>query len=282
MPTYAVTGSTGHLGRLVIADLLARVPSDEIVALARTPSKGADLGVTVRTFDYDRPETLPPALEGVDRLLLISASEVGKRVPQHQAVIDAAKAAGVSLIVYTSVLHAPDSLLGLADEHRQTEAALAESGVPFALLRNGWYTENYTMGVATSLEHGGMIGAAGEGRIASATRADYAAAAAAVLTGELPASGTIYELAGDDAFTLTDFAAALSELSGKTVGYTNLPPEDYAAALEGAGLPEPVAAMLADSEKGAAQGGLYSDDKTLSRLIGRPTTPWRETLKAAL
>merc|ERR1711969_387756 len=135
------------------------------------------------------------------------------------------------------------------------------------------------MGVATSLEHGGMIGAAGEGRIASATRADYAAAA---LTGELPASGTIYELAGDDAFTLTDFAAALSELSGKTVGYTNLPPEDYAAALEGAGLPEPVAAMLADSEKGAAQGGLYSDDKTLSRLIGRPTTPWREALKAAL
>ncbi|EEX15735.1 conserved hypothetical protein [Citreicella sp. SE45] len=283
---YMVTGASGQLGALVVDELLAKVPAAEVGALVRRAEAAAPLeakGVTVRVASYDDPAALNAALDGVERLLLVSSSEVGKRAAQHANVIDAASAAGVGFVAYTSILGAEGSpLTVLPGEHVATERALAASGLAYAVLRNGWYTENYTMGVATSLEHGGMIGAAGEGRIASATRADYAAAAAAVLTGELPASGTIYELAGDDAFTLTDFAAALSELSGKTVGYTNLSPEDYAAALEGAGLPEPVAAMLADSEKGAAQGGLYSDDKTLSRLIGRPTTPWRETLKAAL
>ncbi|MBC15278.1 MAG: NAD(P)-dependent oxidoreductase [Rhodothermaceae bacterium] len=281
MPTYAVTGSTGHLGRLVIADLLARVPSDAIVALARTPSKGADLGVTVRTFDYDRPETLPPALEGVDRLLLISASEVGKRVPQHQAVIDAAKAAGVSLIVYTSVLHAPDSLLGLADEHRQTEAALAESGVPFALLRNGWYTENYTGSIGAAVEHGVVLGSAGDARVTPATRADYAAAAAVVLTADDPAGQTL-ELAGDEAFTMAEYAAEVARQSGREVAYQDLPEEDYRAALERIGLPGPVAGMIAQSDAAAGQGALYDDGRALSRLIGRPTTPLADAVAAAL
>ena len=281
MPAYAVTGSTGHLGRLVIADLLTRVPSDEIVALARTPSKGADLGVAVRLFDYDRPETLAPALEGVDRLLLISASEVGKRVPQHQAVIDAAKAAGVSLIVYTSVLHAPDSLLGLADEHRQTEAALAESGVPFALLRNGWYTENYTGSIGAAVEHGVVLGSAGDARVAPATRADYAAAAAAVLTADDPAGQTL-ELAGDEAFTMADYAAEVTRQSGREVVYQDLSEGAYKAALEQIGLPEPVAGMIAQADAAAARGALYDDGGALSRLIGRPTTPLADAVADAL
>ena len=281
MPAYVVTGSTGHLGRLVIADLLTRVPSDEIVALARTPSKGADLGVAVRLFDYDRPETLAPALEGVDRLLLISASEVGKRVPQHQAVIDAAAAAGVSLIVYTSVLHAPDSLLGLAEEHRQTEAALAERGVPFALLRNGWYTENYTGSIGAAVEHGVVLGSAGDARVAPATRADYAAAAAAVLTADDPAGQTL-ELAGDEAFTMADYAAEVTRQSGREVVYQDLAEEAYKAALEQIGLPEPVAGMIAQADAAAARGALYDDGGALSRLIGRPTTPLADAVADAL
>ena len=281
MPAYVVTGSTGHLGRLVIADLLTRVPSDEIVALARTPSKGADLGVAVRLFDYDRPETLAPALEGVDRLLLISAGEVGKRVPQHQAVIDAAAAAGVSLIVYTSVLHAPDSLLGLAEEHRQTEAALAERGVPFALLRNGWYTENYTGSIGAAVEHGVVLGSAGDARVAPATRADYAAAAAAVLTADDPAGQTL-ELAGDEAFTMADYAAEVTRQSGREVVYQDLAEEAYKAALEQIGLPEPVAGMIAQADAAAARGALYDDGGALSRLIGRPTTPLADAVADAL
>ena len=281
MPAYVVTGSTGHLGRLVIADLLTRVPSDEIVALARTPSKGADLGVAVRLFDYDRPETLAPALEGVDRLLLISASEVGKRVPQHQAVIDAAAAAGVSLIVYTSVLHAPDSLLGLAEEHRQTEAALAERGVPFALLRNGWYTENYTGSIGAAVEHGVVLGSAGDARVAPAPRADYAAAAAVVLTADDPAGQTL-ELAGDEAFTMADYAAEVTRQSGREVVYQDLAEEAYKAALEQIGLPEPVAGMIAQADAAAARGALYDDGGALSRLIGRPTTPLADAVADAL
>ncbi|MBN9886418.1 NAD(P)H-binding protein [Salipiger abyssi] len=283
---YLVTGASGQLGALAIDALLDRVPASEIGALVRRAEAAAPLeakGVTVRIASYDDPAALEAAFAGVERLLLISSSEVGQRATQHANVIAAAKAAGVGFVAYTSILRADSSpLTVLPGEHVATEQALAASGLHYALLRNGWYTENYTMGVPTALEHGGMMGAAGEGRISSAARADYAAAAAAVLTGELPASGTIYELAGDTSYTLAEFAAALSELSGKEIGYTDMTPEAFDAALQGAGLPAPVAGMLADSEKGAAQGGLYSDDTTLSQLIGRPTTPWRETLKAAL
>ncbi|MBR9891653.1 SDR family oxidoreductase [bacterium] len=283
---YLVTGASGQLGGLVIDALLARVPAGEVGALVRRPEAVAPLeakGVSVRVASYDDPAALTAAFAGVERLLLVSSSEVGKRAAQHGNVIDAAKSAGVGFIAYTSILGADSSpLTVLPAEHMATEQALAASGLPYALLRNGWYTENYTMGVPTALEHGGMIGTIGDGRVSSATRADYAEAAAIVLSGDLPASGTVYELAGDTSYSLPDFATALSELSGKEIGYTDMPPEAYQAALIGAGLPAPVAEMLADSEKGAAQGGLFSEDKTLSTLLGRPTTPWRDTLAAAL
>ncbi len=283
---YLVTGASGQLGGLVIDALLARVPAGEVGALVRRPEAAAPLeakGVSVRVASYDDPAALTAAFAGVERLLLVSSSEVGKRAAQHGNVIDAAGSAGVGFIAYTSILGADSSpLTVLPAEHMATEQALAASGLPYALLRNGWYTENYTMGVPTALEHGGMIGTIGDGRVSSATRADYAEAAAIVLSGDLPASGTVYELAGDTSYSLPDFAATLSELSGKEIGYTDMPPEAYQAALIGAGLPAPVAEMLADSEKGAAQGGLFSEDKTLSTLLGRPTTPWRDTLAAAL
>ncbi|OZC01560.1 SDR family oxidoreductase [Rubricoccus marinus] len=277
----AITGSTGQLGRLVISDLLTRVPADQIVAIARDPESAATLGVSVREGDYDRPETLATAFEGVDRLLLISASEIGKRVPQHRAVIDAAKASGVGLIVYTSLLHADTSALGLAEEHRQTEAYLAESGVPYTVLRNGWYIENYTGSIGAAVEHGAVLGSAGDARLTPATRADYAAAAAAVLTADDPA-GEVYELAGDEAFTMAEYAAEVARQSGREVAYRNMPEADYRGALEGMGLPAPVAAMIAQSDAAASEGALYDDSHTLSRLIGRPTTPLAQAIAAAL
>jgi NAD(P)H dehydrogenase (quinone) len=280
---YAITGATGHLGRLALDALLETTSPTQVVALARDPAKLADLaarGVEVRRFDYDAPQTLTPALAGIERLLLISSSEVGKRAPQHQAVIDAAKAAGVGFIAYTSILHADTSPMGLAAEHRATEAALKESGLTHALLRNGWYTENYVQSAPAALEHGALLGAAGEGKISGASRADYAAAAAKVLTGE--ATSKTYELAGDEAFTLAQFAQALSEIAGKPVVYKDLPKADYAAALKGVGLPAPVAEMLAESDAKAAKGSLFDDGRVLSGLIGRPTTPFKETLAAGL
>ena len=277
----AITGATGQLGRLVIASLRGKVPASDIVALARTPAKAADLGVTVRAADYARPETLEPALAGIDTLLLISSSEVGQRAAQHANVIAAARKAGVQHIVYTSLLHADTSVLNLAEEHRQTEAMLEDSGIPHTLLRNGWYTENYLASVPPALQHGAFIGSAGEGRIASAARADYAEAAAVALTTPGQA-GKVYELAGDDSYTLTEFAAELSRQSGKPVPYVNLPEADYKAALFGAGLPEPIADLLADSDVGASKGGLFDDQRQLSALIGRPTTSLATLMQAAL
>lgn len=280
----AVTGATGQLGRIVIDALLKKVPAAEIVAAVRTPAKAADLaalGVIVRQADYGQPETLEAAFAGVDKLLLISGSEVGQREAQHKAVIDAAKAAGVGFIAYTSLLHADTSPLGLGVEHRATEALLKASGIPFALLRNGWYTENYAASIPPALAHHAFIGAAGEGRIASAARQDYAEAAAEVITRDDQA-GKVYELSGDDSYTLAQFAAEIAAQSGEKVDYVNLSQADFAAALKGAGLPEGLAEMLADSDAGAEKGGLFDDSRQLSKLIGRPTTSWQAVIRAAL
>lgn len=279
-----VTGATGQLGRLVITALLKTVPAAQIVAAVRRPEAAADLaalGVQVRAADYNQPASLDAAFQGAQKVLLISSSEVGQRVDQHRQVIEAARRAGVQLLAYTSVLRAEGSPLALAAEHVATEALLKASGLPHVLLRNGWYTENYLASVGAALQHGALIGSAGEGRIATAARADYAEAAAAVLTTPDQA-GRVYELAGDQAFTLAEFAAELSRLSGKTVPYVDLPQAEYAAALEGAGLPGPFAALLADSDVGASKGALFDDQGQLSRLIGRATTPWTVMLKAAL
>lgn len=280
----AITGASGQLGRLVIKKLLEKLPAGEIVAAVRDPAKVADLaaaGVQVRQADYDRPETLATAFEGVDRLLLISSSEVGRRAVQHRAVIDAARRAGVGLIAYTSILHADSSPLPLAAEHKETEDMLRASGIPHVLLRNGWYTENYLAGVPTALKLGALFGAAGEGRISSAAREDYAHAAAAVLIRDDQA-GRVYELAGDEAYTLGEFAADIARESGKAVAYDNLPEAAFRAALVQAGLPDGLATLLAESDAGAARGGLFDDSRQLSTLIGRPTTPRAVLLKAAL
>lgn len=279
--TIAITGATGQLGRLTIAKLLESTPADQIIALARAPEKAANLGVAVRQADYSQPETLEPALQGVDTLLLISGSEVGQRVPQHKAVIDAAKAAGVGRIVYTSLLHADTSPLGLAPEHVETEAMLKASGLRTTILRNGWYTENYAGSLPGALQAGAFVGSAAEGRIASAARADYAAAAAAVLSSE-GHDGKIYELAGDTAFTLSELAAEASKQSGKPLPYQNLPQADFAAILVAAGLPEGFAQMLAAVDIEVANGALDYSGKDLSTLIGRPTTPMAQTVTQAL
>ncbi|MEN4606911.1 SDR family oxidoreductase [Pantoea agglomerans] len=280
----AVTGATGQLGRFVIDALLKKVPAGEIVAAVRTPAKAADLaalGVIVRQADYGQPETLEAAFAGVDKLLLISGSEVGQREAQHKAVIEAARAAGVGFIAYTSLLHADTSPLSLGVEHRATEALLKASGIPFALLRNGWYSENYAASIPPALAHHAFIGAAGEGRIASAARQDYAEAAAEVMTRENQAS-KVYELAGDDSYTLAQFATEIAAQSGEKVDYVNLSQSEFAAALKNAGLPEGLAEMLADSDAGAEKGGLFDDSRQLSQLIGRPTTTWQAVIRAAL
>ncbi|MCA2016371.1 SDR family oxidoreductase [Vibrio tritonius] len=280
-----VTGATGQLGHLVIEHLLKTTAANQIVALVRNPQKASalkELGVEVREADYAKPDTLSSAFSGLDKLLLVSSSEVGQRATQHQNVIDAAKAAGVQLLAYTSILHADTSPLALAKEHVATETYLREADVPYVVLRNGWYTENYLASVAPALENQAFIGAAGNGKISSATRNDFAQAAAVVLTSSEPQVGKVYELSGDESYTLADLCAILSEESGNTIPYVNMPEEDYAKALESAGIPAPFAAILADSDAGASQGALFDDSHVLSKLIGRPTTALRPLVKAAL
>jgi NAD(P)H dehydrogenase (quinone) len=279
-----VTGATGQLGRLVIQALLKTQPASEIVAAVRSLEKAADLaalGVQVRRADYNEPAALDAAFEGADKLLLISSSEIGRRAVQHRAAIEAAKRSGIELIGYTSVLRADTTPLGLAAEHRETEAALRASAVPFVLLRNGWYTENYTHSLASALEHGAILGCAGNGRIASAARADYAQAAAIVMTRDAQA-GRVYELAGDTAYTLADLAAEVTRQSGKKVEYRNLSEPEYKEALIEVGLPEAVADLLSDSDTAASKGALFDDGHQLSALLGRPTTPLAAVVAAAL
>lgn len=279
----AVTGATGQLGQLVIKHLLTKINPDQIVALVRNAEKAQPLqvqGIAVREADYTKPDTLVNALTGIDKLLLISSSEVGQRIQQHQNVIDAAQQTGIRLIAYTSLLHADKSPLGLAEEHIATEEALKQSGIAHVLLRNGWYTENYLASVAPALANGGFIGCAKEGKISSAARDDYAEAAAVVLTSEDSQQGKVYELAGDESYTLAELAAVISEVSGKTIPYIDMPEDDFANALQSAGLPIPLAQLLANSDSGAATGGLFDDSQTLSKLIGHPTQSLRELVKA--
>lgn len=280
----AITGATGLLGQHVIENLLQTLPASQIVAIARNPAKGASLsrkGISVRQADYNDEASLIRALQGVEKLLLISSSEIGQRVTQHRNVINAAKSANVKLIAYTSLLHADTSPLGLHTEHVETEKMLADSGILYTLLRNGWYTENYLASVPAALEHGVFIGAAGDGKIASAARADYAAAAACVIS-EDGHAGKVYELAGDEVWTLSRLAKELTEQSGKNVVYQNLSQADFVAALKNAGLPDELSEMLADSDVGASVGGLFDDSHTLSKLIGRPTTTLAESIKDIL
>lgn len=279
--TIALTGATGQLGRLAIAALKARAPQADLIALVRDPARATDLGVPARAFDYTKPETLAPALAGVETLVLISSSDFNDRAGQHANVIAAAKAAGVGRIIYTSLLKGDASPMLLAADHVATEAALRASGVAFTLLRNGWYTENYLGALAAAIEHGAVIGANPAGRVASASRADYAEAIA-VVAAEPGHAGKTYELAGDTAYTMAEFAAELAAQSGKTVGYVALPQADYAKALEGFGLPAGFAAILADSDARANDGALFDDSRTLSHLIGRPTTPLAAAMAAAL
>lgn len=279
--TIAITGATGQLGRLVVAGLKTRTSAANLVALARTPAKGADLGVALRAADYADPAALRGALRGVDTLLLVSSSEVGQRVAQHRNVIDAAQAAGVRRIVYTSLLRADTSPLSLAGEHIETERMLKACGVAYTVLRNGWYTENYTGSIQGALAGGAILGSAGEGRISSAARADYAEAAVAVLTGAGHENKT-YELAGDAAYTLADLAAEVSRQAGRPIAYRNLPEAEYAGALAGFGLPPALAAAIASWDTGASQDALFDAGRQLSRLIGRPTTPLGASVAEAL
>ena len=277
----AITGATGQLGQIVVDKLKEKVPADHIIALARSSQKAAQLGVPSHVADYEKPETLDAALKGVDTLLLISGSEVGKRAVQHNNVIAAAKKNGVKWIVYTSLLHADTSTLSLAAEHVATEAALKESGIPHTILRNGWYTENYTGSIAGALAGGAFVGSAGDGKIASAARKDFAEAAVAVLTSE-GHEGKVYELASDEAYTLTDLAAQISKQTGKNIPYKNLPEGEYATLLKGFGLPEGLAHAIASWDVSASKGDLFDDGKQLSTLIGRPTTPLSEVVAEAL
>ncbi|GAA2566638.1 MULTISPECIES: SDR family oxidoreductase [Streptomyces] len=281
--SIVVTGATGKLGRHVVEQLLEKVPAGQVTAVVRSAEKAAGLaarGVRIAVADYNAPESLDGAFAAGDKVLLISGNEVGgDRVRQHRAVIDAAKAAGVALLAYTS---APGSLsAALADDHRGTEEVLLGSGVPYTLLRNGWYHENYTENLAPVLEHRAVVAAAGEGRVSSASRADYAAAAVAVLTGE-GHENTTYELGGDEAWSFAEYAAELSRQTGEEITYNPVTAEALTGILTGAGLPEPLAAVLAGVDVSIEKGELVVDSGDLSRLIGRPTTPLAEAVAAAL
>ena len=275
--TIAITGATGQLGRLAIAALKARGATP--IALVRDTAKAADLGVPARAFDYRTADAA--ALEGVETLVLISSNDFDDRAGQHRKVIAAAKEAGVGRIIYTSILKGDASPMILAQDHIATEAAIRDSGLAATILRNGWYTENYTGALGAALEHGAILGAAAEGRVSTAARKDYAEAIA-VTALDAGHAGKVYELAGDEGYTLAELAAEVARQSGKPVGFVNLPQADYAKALEGFGLPAGFAAVLADSDARAGEGALFDDSRTLSRLIGRATTPMSATVRDAL
>lgn len=281
MTTIAITGATGQLGRLAIAALKTRAPHANLIALVRDPAKARDLDLPTRVFDYTKAADLAVGLAGVDVLILISSSDFNDRAGQHRNVIAAAKAAGVGRVIYTSILHGAASPLLLAADHITTEAALRDSGVPCTILRNGWYTENYTGALGGALAHGALIGAAGTGPISSAARADYAEAIA-VVASSTGHDNAVYELAGDTAHTMADLAAEISRQTGTTLPYTDLLQDSYADILQGFGLPAAFAAILADADAQAAKGALFDDSRTLSGLIGRPTTPIAVTVAAAL
>ncbi|THF85772.1 SDR family oxidoreductase [Deinococcus sp. KSM4-11] len=284
-PTIAITGATGHLGRLVVQALLNRgVPASSIAALVRDPAKATDLaaqGVHVRQADYTQPDTLGSALTGIHKLLLISSSDMTDRPGQHRNVIEAAKTAGVQLIAYTSILNADTTTMLLAADHQATETALRASGLPFTLLRDGWYFENYTGTLAQTLPHGVMLGAASDGQLTPATRQDYAEAAAAVLATDGHENAT-YELGGDETFTLDQIAAEISRQSGQPYAYVNQSVPEYTSALIGFGLPAGLAGVLADSDAAIARGDLRTDSGDLRRLIGRPSTSLTDAVAAAL
>lgn len=281
---FLVTGASGQLGQLVIKQLLNKVPADQIIALVRDPTKSIELqnlGVELRKGDYNDPTSLKDAFIGVKRVLLISSSEIGNRISQHKNVINASKEANVELLVYTSLLKADTSPLFLAKEHLETERILAASGLKYAIARHGWYTENYIASIAPAIVNGAFYGSAGDGKISSATRYDYATADVEILTGEYSES-KIYELAGDEAYTLAEFAKNLSDHVNKEIPYINIPEVDYANALVGAGLPKQMADVIADSDTGASKGALFDDSHSLSKLIGRETTVLKQVIQEAL
>lgn len=283
MTIYAVTGATGQLGALALDHLLGKVDAANVVAIARNPAKLASYaakGVVVRQGDFDDVASMEQALAGVDRLLLVSGSALGERPRQHGNVIDAAKAAGVSFIAYTSILNAQETPIKLGAEHAASEDKLAASGIPHALLRNGWYNENYVGNLAYQVQAGVITGAQGNGRISSASRADLAEGAAQVLLNGK--AGEVYNLAGDESWTLSDFAAEVSRQAGKQVVYEDMTEADFAASLLAAGLPAHYAPVFANSAYATSLGALQNDERTLSRLIGRPTTPIAQTIAAAL
>lgn len=275
----AVTGATGQLGRLVVEKLKEKVSSESIIALVRNPEKAADLGVETRAFDYNSPDAT--ALKGIDKLLLISGNELGQRARQHANVIDAAKIAGVKEIVYTSILRTDSSTLSLAPEHYETEKKIIASGITYTILRNGWYTENYTNSAKGAINAGAFIGSAGEGKISSAARVDYAEAAAVVLTSNEHA-GKIYELAGDSSYTLADLAAEISKQAGKNIPYNNLPEAEYSKILKSFGIPGAFADAIASWDTSASKNDLFDESKVLSKLIKRPTTPLAEVVAKAI
>jgi NAD(P)H dehydrogenase (quinone) len=283
--SLVVTGASGHLGRLTVQSLLDRgVAPESVIATARTPERLDDLaarGVDVRRADYTDPQSLKAAFTGAERVLLVSSSSVGARIEEHRNVVEAAQEAAVDLIAYTSIPRADTTTMLIAADHRATEGLIRESGLPYAFLRNSWYVENYTEQLATTLEHKAVLGSAGSGRVSAATRADYAAAAAAVLVGDGPRNHA-YELGGDSSFTLAEYAATLSELTGEQIAYVDQPPAEYQAFLESVGVPAAMAQVLADSDVGLARGDLQVESGDLARLIGRPTTGLADAIRAAL
>ncbi|WP_313547934.1 SDR family oxidoreductase [Corynebacterium sp.] len=278
----AVTGATGHLGGLVIESLLNKnVEASDIVAIVRNEEKAKGLaasGINIAVAAYDDEAALKAALNGVDRLVFVSASEVGKRVEQHSNIIAAAKEAGVSFIAYTSLLNLDSSELFLAPEHQATEKMLAESGIDHANLRNGWYWENYAAALETGKAMGKFFSAAGEAKVSGAARKDFAEAAAVVVTTDGHA-GKTYELAGAPALTYPEIAAQVGEVLGTDIEYVNLTVEEYEKSLVEAGLPADFAAGLAGADPVIEKGALYSESTDLQDLIGRPASTVAETFK---
>lgn len=279
--SIAVTGASGQLGRRAIENLKTRVDSHNIVALVRSPEKAADLGLEVRAFDYTKPENQVAALEGVKTLVLIPSGASPDRLGWHLNVINAAKTAGVGRIVYVSMLKTDISPISVMPDHKKTEEAIRATGLAYTMLRNPWYYEIWTRTLAAAIASGELVSTIGDGKVTPAARQDLAEAVATVAADDRH-ENKIYELGGDEQFTFSDLAAETSRQSGKEVRYKNLSQEEYTEFLNASGLPEWQSEIIADAEAHAEHGWLFDDSKTLSRLIGRPTTSLKDAVAAAL
>lgn len=279
-----VTGATGKFGSKVVETLLKTIPADQLAVSVRQPEKAKALkeqGVDVRQGNFDEPESLDVAFEGIDRLLIISTDgDNDTRTHQHGNAVAAAKRAGIKFIAYTSIVNAQESTNLFAPTHKATELAIKETGIPYSFLRNNWYFENEIPTIESILFGAPWVTSAGDGKVGWALQEDYAEVAAKVLADE-GHEYTTYELAGK-ALSQGEVVSVLAELLDKEIAVERVDDETYSQIMKKAGIPDVVLPLLVDIQRSIREGSLDIESDDMEKLIGRPATPINEALTQIL